>query len=301
MNKKLTIKRVVIFVFFAYLLTTVWDVIFNNILSGNRYYCEDPSSANPFNNFAGLSMFGPAAAAFITRALTKEGMEHSMLKFNIKNNLKYYIMPFWVLLIYALLNALITPLMAGVSYSMPEKMPEITLSIVNVAATCPLLIGMYFGEEYGWRGYLYPKLEELMGTGKALIVSGIIWGVWHTSVLVNGHNFGRDIPFFPISNILLMCVMCIFIAPFFTYIAKKTDSVWPAAIAHAFFNNFAGNTGSLFMSAEAAKELPEHKAFINIAFFIGLAIMGTVFFIILVKESKESSSKSCETAPKEAA
>lgn len=279
----------------------LWDIIFNDILSGNRYYYDDPTTANPFNNFAGLSMFGPAIAAFITRALTKEGMEHSMMKFNIKNNLKYYIMPFWVLSIYALLTALITPLMAGASYSFPDKMPEIMLSMINVAATCPLLIGLYFGEEYGWRGYLYPKLEELMGTGKALIVSGIIWGVWHTTALINGHNFGRDIAFYPISNILLMCLMCIFIAPFFTYISKKTDSVWPAAIAHAFFNNFAGNTGTLFMDSEAAAELPQHKAFIHIGFFIGLAIMGVVFFIILVKESRQNSSRSSTPAPEKAA
>lgn len=95
-----------------------------------------------------------------------------------------------------------------------------------------ILIIMYFGEAYGWRGYLYPKLEKLYGTVPAVFISGIIWGVWRTPVLLDGHNFGREMKFFPVSNIALMCLMCIFLAPFHAYVSKKSNSIWPAACAH---------------------------------------------------------------------
>ncbi|MEN6349562.1 MAG: CPBP family intramembrane glutamic endopeptidase [Syntrophomonas sp.] len=35
------------------------------------------------------------------------------------------------------------------------------------------------GEELGWRGYLLPKLRMLLSDRAALIVTGLIWGVWH--------------------------------------------------------------------------------------------------------------------------
>ena len=33
-------------------------------------------------------------------------------------------------------------------------------------------------KELGWRGYLLPKLMPL-GEKKALLISGLIWGLWH--------------------------------------------------------------------------------------------------------------------------
>ncbi|WP_048106776.1 CPBP family intramembrane glutamic endopeptidase [Methanosarcina barkeri] len=39
-----------------------------------------------------------------------------------------------------------------------------------------------FGEEFGWRGYSLPKLLPLERK-KALIISSIIWGLWHLRLL----------------------------------------------------------------------------------------------------------------------
>ena len=65
----------------------------------------------------------------------------------------------------------------------------ITMSIVF------MLFG--FGEEFGWRGYLTPKLEKLMPAPAAIIVSGIIWGLWHAPIIACGHDFGRDYAGYP--------------------------------------------------------------------------------------------------------
>ena len=35
------------------------------------------------------------------------------------------------------------------------------------------------GEEFGWRGYALPKLQNKFGPLKASLVIGIIWGIWH--------------------------------------------------------------------------------------------------------------------------
>jgi membrane protease YdiL (CAAX protease family) len=63
-----------------------------------------------------------------------------------------------------------------------------------------LLIGipigavLAFGEEYGWRGYLLPKLLSL-GEVKASLLVAAIWAPWHLPVLLAGLNYpGKSIP-----------------------------------------------------------------------------------------------------------
>ena len=41
-----------------------------------------------------------------------------------------------------------------------------------------------FGEEFGWRGYMLPRLVSRMKIRKALILQGFIWWAWHLPLLV---------------------------------------------------------------------------------------------------------------------
>lgn len=44
------------------------------------------------------------------------------------------------------------------------------------------------GEEVGWRGYLVPALLPL-GRGPALVVSGVVWALWHSPIVLLGFNY----------------------------------------------------------------------------------------------------------------
>jgi membrane protease YdiL (CAAX protease family) len=69
-----------------------------------------------------------------------------------------------------------------------------TISGVLVA---PLINSLFtFGEEFGWRAYLQPKLMPLGGR-KVILLMGLIWGVWHWPVIAMGHNYGLDYPGVP--------------------------------------------------------------------------------------------------------
>jgi membrane protease YdiL (CAAX protease family) len=50
-------------------------------------------------------------------------------------------------------------------------------SIIPVAIFWPILASL--GEEFGWRGFLLPRLQARWGALAAAFVIGIIWGVWH--------------------------------------------------------------------------------------------------------------------------
>jgi len=48
----------------------------------------------------------------------------------------------------------------------------------------PLLVPA-FGEEFGWRGYMLPRLARRFTPRKAVLVHSIIWWAWHIPVLAN--------------------------------------------------------------------------------------------------------------------
>ncbi|MBR4300497.1 MAG: CPBP family intramembrane metalloprotease, partial [Bacteroidales bacterium] len=97
-----------------------------------------------------------------------------------------------------------------------------------------------FGEEWGWRGYLLPKMADKMPRIPMLLITGTIWGIWHAPIIAMGHNYGTDYWGFPIVGILMMCVFCIALGTIFSYLCIKTQSCIPAIIAHGAINSFAG-------------------------------------------------------------
>jgi membrane protease YdiL (CAAX protease family) len=87
------------------------------------------------------------------------------------------------------------------------------------------------GEEYGWRGLMW---EELRGRGvvKANVVIGIVWGLWHAPVILQGYNY----PGHPVAGILAMILFCGGMSTTLTALRELTGSVLPAAAAHGTFN-----------------------------------------------------------------
>jgi membrane protease YdiL (CAAX protease family) len=103
-----------------------------------------------------------------------------------------------------------------------------------------------FGEEWGWRGYLLPRLLPL-GQWPALILSGVIWGLWHAPVILLGYNY----PAHPAVGWLLMVGMCVVWGILFGWTRLATGSVWPAVIAHGALNGAAGMVNVLFREGTA--------------------------------------------------
>ncbi|MER3459512.1 MAG: CPBP family intramembrane metalloprotease domain-containing protein, partial [Chloroflexota bacterium] len=89
---------------------------------------------------------------------------------------------------------------------MPEVSPWLAViaGAVQAILLAPLLNALpVFGEEFGWRAYLQPKLLPLGGR-KAMLLMGLIWGVWHWPVVAMGYNFGLDYVGAPWLGMLLM-------------------------------------------------------------------------------------------------
>jgi membrane protease YdiL (CAAX protease family) len=41
------------------------------------------------------------------------------------------------------------------------------------------LVVFPLGEEFGWRGFAYPRLVERLGVVRGALLLGVVWGLWH--------------------------------------------------------------------------------------------------------------------------
>ena len=92
------------------------------------------------------------------------------------------------------------------------------------------------GEEWGWRGWLLPELLP-WGKWPAMVVIGVVWGLWHAPALLLGYNYPLH---GPVVRLLLMVAFCVVLSVLFGWLRLRSESVWPAAVAHGFLNATAG-------------------------------------------------------------
>ena len=97
-------------------------------------------------------------------------------------------------------------------------------SLVSALAT--------LGEEIGWRGWLLPNLRPL-GTWPALLLSGVIWGVWHAPLILLGYNFG----YADLRGVGLMIIFCVFLGALLGWLRLRTATIWPCVLGHSAVNS----------------------------------------------------------------
>jgi uncharacterized protein len=189
-------------------------------------------------------MFFPGISALIVRKfINKECFKDPMMKFG---SWKPYLqaslfIPFLYIIIYAITGLFYPPdftLKTFLTWVGIEEMPFdpslfilvffiITLTVAPVINFIPA-----FGEEFGWRGYLLPKLLPL-GREKALVISGIVWGLWHLPfVFLIGYESYPD----KIVGGLIFTALITLLGIYIGALALKNKSTLLASYMHGIFN-----------------------------------------------------------------
>jgi membrane protease YdiL (CAAX protease family) len=125
-----------------------------------------------------------------------------------------------------------------------EVAPGAWSSLVTMELLGLLVAVAALGEEIGWRGFLLPALRPL-GTGRALVLSGLVWGPWHAPLVLLGYNYGTTNPF----AVVMMTVTTILMGVLFGWLRMRSASVYPSAFAHGALNASGGTLLAAFAPA----------------------------------------------------
>ncbi|MCM1329560.1 MAG: CPBP family intramembrane metalloprotease [Ruminococcus sp.] len=270
-------------------------VILLAIFSGLYYYYRK-------DIFLTILMLTPAASVIITRLATKEGFADLYLKPNFKGNLKWYLLAYFGTPVAAYVGAAVYFLIFGndwqplMSQYALETGAETTAEYFRqLALTIPLavlinpIMGLVqcLGEEFAWRGYLLPKLTEKFSYRTAVVINGIIWGLWHTPVIVTGFNYGSE---HPVLGVLAMTAHCVILGIIASFLFSKTGSVWCPVVFHAALNAMDKfSPAALFMGEGANPFIGPNLG--GLVGGIGFTVIAVIIFIKYVPEKNSLEVK----------
>jgi hypothetical protein len=200
-----------------------------------------------------VAMWVPALATYLTtKFITKEKLSATWLTFG--PSWKPYLatallVPFLFVITYGITWALglgspdwqLNDFFALISETGVDMStaPSPTFVLVALSVTslfiAPFINSLFaFGEEWGWRGFLLPRLMPL-GKLKAYLILGVIWGLWHAPMIAIGFNY----PGQPIAGIFMMIGLTTALGIFINELTLRYKSAILAGWAHGVFNSQA--------------------------------------------------------------
>lgn len=206
-----------------------------------------------------VAMFIPAIATIITQWLV---VKKPLRELGFKaGNWKMYVKAYFLICALFVINYAITwafvmkpdfTLAAFVNqYGITGGLPMPAWQMIVFLSITTFVLAPIFnlipslGEEIGWRGFLLPHLEPL-GKVKAMVISSMIWALWHTPmILLLGFFYGEQV--WP--GVLLHFTVVLGLGIWMGYIWFETRNTILAAFIHAVFNaNAYGVYAILFIS-----------------------------------------------------
>lgn len=110
--------------------------------------------------------------------------------------------------------------------------PYVWISLLVLPFNFFLVYTAFFGEEYGWRGFLQPLLQKRFGLRGGVLILGVVWGLWHLPINVFYYS-----PQTWLQSILAQQLTCIGIGIFFGMTMLKTRNIWTVVVMHYLNNN----------------------------------------------------------------
>ncbi len=241
-------------------------------------------------------MGAPALANILTRLITHEGWKDVYLRPKFKQGWRFWficwIAPSILVIVgmavyFTLFPQYFDPALGTVRRLLEQRAGGQLASQINpwtvvisqavfAVIIAPIVNAIpVLGEEFGWRAYLQPKLMTLGGR-KAMVLMGVIWGMWHWPVILMGYEYGFNYP----GATWLGCL----VFPWFTFVfgtligwaTLRSGSVWPSVIGHGAVNGFA-NIVVFFIRGEP--QLLLGPAVNGLIGAIGFAVVALLIFL----------------------
>ncbi|WP_435097858.1 CPBP family intramembrane glutamic endopeptidase [Halarchaeum sp. P4] len=207
-------------------------------------------------------MFGPSIGHVAVRLVEGEGFGGTGIRPKVRAHLWTYAVAWLLPVVLTIAGAAcyfavfpgrfdpsLEALRGALAGSGVDPMTALLVQTVVAVTVAPLLNAIpAFGEEYGWRAFLLPELEAL-GVREAVLVHGLVWGVWHWPLIAMGYEYGFTYPGFPVTGFLVFCVFTVAAGAFLAWLWFRTESVWAPSVGHGAINASAG-LGLVFVAGD---------------------------------------------------
>jgi membrane protease YdiL (CAAX protease family) len=125
----------------------------------------------------------------------------------------------------------------GAFGDVPQQLPIPPVAIFLLALMQGVIAGFTFnlpftcGEELGWRGLLLRETQK-SGFVKSNLFIGVVWGLWHAPIILQGHNY----PGHPVAGIFMMTLFTMALSFPMAYCRFKSRSILGPSALHGMFN-----------------------------------------------------------------
>lgn len=118
---------------------------------------------------------------------------------------------------------------------------------LTTAGSMLLWLPMFVGEELGWQGFLFPRL---LPYGMIIACGGasLVFALWHLPTLLMGGQYPGHPWYVAVPAMMITCLLGF---PIFAWLRLRSDSIWPAVLAHTFVSSTSVQLIRVFSSSEA--------------------------------------------------
>ena len=247
------------------------------LLMGISYKMDSNDKTAAFSMaLLSLSCCIPAIAGVLTCVITKEKLFQLNFFPKLPGNGLVYFFAIISGVMLSLMPTLLTVMFFSDAQSFQEDIGTLTIIFTILLYTAVGIMQSFvlLGEEIGWMGYLFPKLETLYGTGISIIFTAVIRTLWHLVMLMQMEDFLFNLLSLFLSNLVLGSLLIL--------LTKASGSVVPAAITHALTNTVLMALNGFLVTDEVLYQANHME--IYFVTLIPEVILGVVCYFILVRK-----------------
>lgn len=195
------------------IIFSVIVIALSSVICFISYKLDDP-------NVSILTVFLPSIVALIITAIAngKKGLYELFVKQTVKKiGFKWF-----------LISLIGFPVLASLAMltSLGFDISRFDLRTTQLLPQIVIIVLIAIGEEYGWRGFLLPRLMDKFNLLYSSIILGLIWGFWHFPAYL----IGTGVPLRMDFKVFLLWV--ILGTLFISWIYYYTRSVLTSILAH---------------------------------------------------------------------
>jgi len=239
------------------MLFSIFVIILSSLICFIAYKTDN-------SNLSLLTVFTPSVLAFVFTGINKgtKGIYELFVKQTIRKTGSKWL----------LLSLIGIPFVGSLAVltSLHFDISKFGLRTSQLMPQMMIIILIAFGEEYGWRGFLLPRLMNNFSLFYASIILGFIWGIWHFPAYLIGTGVPLQM------NFMVFLLWVILGSLFMGWIYYHTKSVLTSILAHISAN---ATFNYLFI-------LPEFTGSMN-TFWFFIGYLSIVMMVVLYIRRKD--------------